>query len=73
MFPNPAKTFINVYINDLIGAGTIEVTDLYSKQVKAQPSSIGNNVVNLTSLSKGFYMISLITTEGKSIKKFVLE
>ena len=73
IYPNPAHSFISLKVDRLIGAGSIVITDLYGKQVKMQPLSLGTNNVNISNLSKGFYLISTITTEGKTTKKLVVE
>ena len=73
IFPNPAHSSINLNIKTLIGAGNIMVTDLYGKQVKTQALSMGSNNVDVSSLSKGFYLVSIITSEGKTTKKLVVE
>ena len=73
MYPNPAKTFFNLNVDMLIGAGQIIVTDLYGKQLKTQPLSMGANTIDVSNLSKGMYFISTITNEGKATKKLVVE
>ena len=73
MFPNPAKTFISLNLNTLTGAGSIVVTDLYGKQVKRQSLSMGSNTVDVANLSKGFYLVSIITEQGKTTKKLIVE
>ena len=69
MYPNPATATININVETLVGAGSIVVTDLYGKQVKNQSLSLGNNTVNIANLSKGIYLVSTITTNGKTTKK----
>ena len=73
MYPNPAKTFISLNVKTLIGNGSIVVTDLYGKQVKTQVLSMGNNTVDIANLSKGFYLVSINTNEGKTTRKLVVE
>jgi hypothetical protein len=73
MYPNPAKSFISLSVNTLIGAGSIVVTDLYGKQVKTQALSMGNNTMDIATLAKGMYMVSVITKEGKTTQKLVVE
>ncbi len=73
MYPNPAKGYINLNVETLVGAGSIVVTDLYGKTVKSQPLSMGTNTVDIANLSKGFYLVSTITSEGKTTKKLVVE
>ncbi|MFY7965784.1 MAG: T9SS type A sorting domain-containing protein, partial [Chitinophagaceae bacterium] len=73
MYPNPAKGPININVETLVGKGSIVVTDLYGKTVKAQALSMGTNTVNTSNLSKGMYFVSMITSEGKTTKKLVVE
>ena len=73
VYPNPAKNVINVNIETLVGNGQIIVTDLFGKTVKTQSLSMGNNAINIASLTKGFYLVSVITNAGKNTQKFVVE
>ncbi|MFY7965831.1 MAG: pectinesterase family protein [Chitinophagaceae bacterium] len=73
MFPNPARNTISLQINELIGSGNAIVTDLYGKVVKSQSLSIGTNTIDITKLAKGFYLVSVVTNEGKSTKKLIVE
>jgi hypothetical protein len=73
MYPNPAKGYINLNVETLVGAGSIVVTDLYGKIVKTQNLSMGTNTVNISNLSKGMFFISTITNEGKVTKKLIVE
>ncbi len=73
MYPNPAKSIVNLQVESLIGKGCIVITDLYGKTVKQQLLSMGNNTVDIANLSKGMYFISTITNERKSTKKLIVE
>jgi len=73
IYPNPAKTFISLNVETLIGKGTIIITDIYGKQIKSQPLSMGTNTVDIANLSKGMYFVSTITNEGKTTKKLIVE
>ena len=73
LYPNPAKGSINLNVETLIGAGSIVITDLYGKTVKAQALSMGTNTIDIAKLSKGMYFVSTITNEGKITKKLVVE
>ena len=73
MYPNPAKSFVGLQVGKLVGAGSIVITDLYGKQVKTQVLSMGNNTLDIANLSKGFYLVSIITSEGKNTKKLIVE
>ena len=73
MYPNPAKTFIRLNVETLIGKGTVVITDLYGKQVKTQALSMGTNIIDIANLGKGMYFVSTITSEGKTTKKLVVQ
>jgi hypothetical protein len=73
MYPNPAKSFINLNVETLVGVGSIIITDLYGKTLKTQSLSMGTNTVNISNLSKGMYFVSTITNEGKNTKKLLVE
>ncbi len=73
MFPNPAKSVVSLSVDNIIGKGSIVVTDLYGKIVKTQCLSMGINAIDITNLVKGFYLISVITNDGKSTKKLIVE
>jgi len=73
MYPNPAKSVVNLQVDKLVGTGSIVITDLYGKAIKTQILSLGNNTINISTLSKGMYFVSMITSEGKTTKKLVVE
>ncbi len=73
IYPNPTHSIINLKIDKLIGAGTIAITDLYGKQVKQQPLSMGVNTIDVSSFAKGMYLVSIITETGKQTQKVVVE
>ena len=73
IYPNPAHSLFNLNVKTLIGVGSIVVTDLYGKQVKTQPLSMGSNTIDVSNLSKGFYLVSIVTSEGKTTKKLIVE
>ena len=73
MYPNPAKYVVSLQVEKLVGEGQAIITDVYGKQVKIQTLSMGNNLIDIANLSKGFYLVSMITSEGKTTKKLVVE
>ncbi len=73
MYPNPAKSFLNINVETLVGNGNIVITDLYGKTIRTQNLSMGTNTINIANLSKGLYFVSTITNEGKTTKKLVVE
>ena len=73
MYPNPAKNNLNLQVDKLVGEGQVIVTNLLGKQVITQALSMGNNAVDISNLSKGFYLVSIITSEGKKTQKLIKE
>jgi len=73
IYPNPTKGLVNLYVESVVGKGNIVIADVYGKQVKSQPLSLGTNTINIANLSKGIYFVSIITSDGKTTKKLVVE
>ena len=73
LYPNPAKAVVNFSIQALVGISTIVVTDLYGKKIITQSASMGINQINIAKLSKGIYLVSLITNNQKVTSKLVVE
>ena len=73
IYPNPTKGLVNLYVETLVGKGNIVITDVYGKQVKTQPLGLGTNTIDIANLGKGIYFVSVITHEGKTTKKLVVE
>jgi hypothetical protein len=73
MYPNPAKSKVNINIENIVGINNMIVTDIYGKVVKSQNLSLGTNIINTSKLSAGMYFVSIITSEGKQTKKLIIE
>jgi len=73
LYPNPAKNSVNINIDAFVGSGTIIVADLFGKTIISQPLSLGTNKLNIPTLSKGVYLVGIITNEGKNTKKLVVD
>lgn len=71
IFPNPAKSWINISANQLIK--TIEIYDALGKRVKAF-SNVNNSFlkINCDFLNKGFYIIKTEFTNNQSINQKLL-
>ena len=61
---------LGLNINTFVGIGTIVITDLYGKQVKTYPLSMGNNNVNISSLTKGFIQLALLQAKEKLLRNW---
>jgi hypothetical protein len=74
LYPNPAKGKVSFNIDFVEAGGRVVLTDMYGKQVKTQPLTIGTNQVDINTLSKGFYLVSVITNDGsRTTKKLIVE
>jgi hypothetical protein len=65
-FPNPSTSVLNIQGEDFIGS-SIQVVDLFGKEVKIKFQSASNNnlQLNTSELVSGLYFINIITTKGK--------
>ncbi len=73
IYPNPATGLINLNVANMVGKGSIFITNVYGKKVKNQSLNIGTNTINISNLSKGMYFVSILTSEGKTTKKLLVE
>ena len=73
LYPNPANSVVSLNVNQLIGNGSIVVTDLYGKQIKIQPLSMGKNDIAVSKFSKGFYFVSVIANGNMQTHKLIVE
>jgi hypothetical protein len=74
LYPNPAKGRVSFNVDFAEAGGSVILTDMYGKQVKTQALTIGTNQVDINNLSKGFYLVSVITNDGsRSTKKLIVE
>ena len=73
IYPNPAKSFIHLNMNSLIGNGELLITDYFGKVVKHQVISGKLLVVNIGDLAKGIYFVTVCTNEGKKVEKLIVE
>ncbi len=74
--PNPASQSIQVVLNnDNSGIDQIMIHDLVGKLVKtAQISGANSTTLDVSSLSKGIYMITIETSDNnKAVKKLIIE
>jgi len=73
IYPNPAKTNFSLVVDKVVGKGQIIVTNLFGKEVKSQNLSMGVNTIDINNLAKGFYLVNVVTSEGKSTQKLIVE
>ncbi|MGJ8593416.1 MAG: endonuclease [Aquaticitalea sp.] len=69
MFPNPAKdNYVTIESNETISA---EVFDILGKKVLAQTVSQNQKQINISTLSKGMYLVKLKSDRGSITKKLI--
>lgn len=73
LFPNPAKTSVEFAVQFVEVGGKITVTDMFGREVKQQALSIGTNTLDISKLSTGFYIVNVVTSQGKVSKKLSVE
>ena len=71
IYPNPAKEKVTIQSESKIGS--IKIYDIYGKLVKAISNNSLSEIVNIEDLSKGIYMVKVISSEGFSQLKFIKE
>ncbi|WP_396174989.1 T9SS type A sorting domain-containing protein [Flavobacterium sp.] len=73
VYPNPSKDFVTIEsgTNELIDA--IQVTDMHGRIVDSYLVNAKEYVLNISSLSKGMYFISIATDNGVGVKKIIKE
>lgn len=72
IYPNPAHSILNIKVDNLVGNGKLELTDTYGKQVKVQKLSMGINAINVLNITKGVYILSVITEQGTQTQKIII-
>jgi len=73
VYPNPTRNILNVQLDKLTGNASAELTDLLGKSVIKRSLNKGNNLIDITYLQKGTYIISVITNEEKFSRTVVIE
>ncbi len=77
IYPNPATDNVNVFVSctDLQDV-TFQVTDLTGKVIAAENQQVVGeytHTMNVNNLSKGMYIMNILTQKGKSTYKFIVE
>jgi len=70
--PNPAKDNITFHFNDFTTA-TITILDMNGRVLHKNSIAENNTTIDISNLSKGFYLIQVITNKGSISKKIIKE
>lgn len=67
IFPNPVNNELNIHTNKNINS--VKIYNLQGKPIIED----SKETINVSNLSKGMYIVKIITEEGESTKKFIKE
>lgn len=74
IYPNPTSQHITVNINNFSNQTNTEITDLTGKIIQSELIQSSNQVIDVSSLSKGVYLIKLIDSKGYNVvQKLIIE
>ncbi len=68
VYPNPASN--SLYIKNVEEVNSVSIFSLDGKGLN---TSYNNNIVNISNLEKGVYILSVSTNKGTSLTKFIKE
>jgi len=71
IFPVPAKEIISVSLNSSGAEGIITIYNLMGQSVIKQSLIKNNTLIDISSLTKGIYLIKVYNEDGFGVKKFV--
>ena len=66
IYPNPIQDEVNVMVN--YNVNSITITDVTGKVVLANSNA---KSINVSSLTKGVYLVKVVTDKGESVKKII--
>lgn len=67
IFPNPSKSFINLYASEKLEINSVEI---YSVQGKLMAIPNATQLIDISDLSSGFYIVVMETNQGRLTSKF---
>jgi hypothetical protein len=69
VYPNPATTEIHITLKNNLQLLQVNLYNQLGQFIKQSKS----NIINISDLSKGLYLVEIETNQGKGIKKVMLE
>jgi N-acetylneuraminic acid mutarotase len=73
MFPNPANNMINFYLSSTQNSAVAEIYNTSGQLVKNYQLVTGNNVIDLTSFSKGVYIVTVKGNNVLTTEKIIVQ
>jgi hypothetical protein len=72
VYPNPAHNYFNIDINNDYANATLKIIDAAGKIVKQQQVNAGVQNINISSLQKGLYILTINTNNKTQQQKLVI-
>ena len=69
VYPNPVKDILNLQLNNFSTMQSVKIYDLQGKIILEDK----NNIINVSNLAKGLYIVKVETEEREFSKKFIKE
>jgi PKD repeat protein len=73
MYPNPANSVLNIYVDSKKEAKTLHILNLQGKIVSEIALKEGNNKINVGNLSKGIYFAQIKGTISNKTSKLIIQ
>jgi hypothetical protein len=73
VYPNPSKGNFNILPNDNAVKYTMALYNLQGKLVFSESNRIGEQNIDISNLSKGYYMLKIITEKKVITEKLLIE
>ncbi|WP_452225199.1 T9SS type A sorting domain-containing protein [Lacinutrix chionoecetis] len=72
IYPNPASDILNIEMINAENISTVEIFNILGEQVLK--SELNNNKINVSELSKGMYLVKIISENGnEGIRKIIIK
>ncbi len=72
LYPNPANDFVTLKLNEGFQNSVIRLTELSGKLVKEIKSNELQNTINVSTLSKGMYLVTVSNDKGSYVSKLTI-
>jgi len=69
VYPNPVKDILYLQLNNFSTIQSVKIYDLKGKIILEDK----NNIINVSNLAKGLYIVKIATKEGEFTKKIIKE
>jgi hypothetical protein len=71
IYPNPTRDFINFEMNNMVDTVSVKVISMQGQVVKEQSLSKNNATIDVSALSKGLYIVEILSGNEVTRTKFI--